>query len=123
MTDPRAAMMQMLQTGGLAPTYVAANSRYAGIDIATLETAEGRIVPYFRRRFCPQPKNLALLNEHQVVQGDRLDNLAAQYIGDPEQFWQICDANGAMRPEELIEQTGRRLRITLPQGVPGVNNV
>ncbi|WP_028580792.1 hypothetical protein [Desulfogranum japonicum] len=121
MSDPRAAMLQMLQTGGLAPTYVAGNSRYSGIDIATLETDQEEPVSYFRRRFCPQPEDLALLNEHQVVQGDRLDNLAAQYIGDPEQFWQICDANCAMEPEELLEQIGRRLRITLPQGVPGGN--
>ena len=33
--------------------------------------------------------------------------------------WRICDANGALRPEELTELIGRRLRITLPEGVPG----
>ncbi len=55
-----------------------------------------------------------------VAQGDRLDNIAAKYLGDPEQYWRICDANGAMRPDELIETIGRQLRITLPEGVPGV---
>ena len=34
-------------------------------------------------------------------QVDRLDVMAAQYLGDPELFWRICDANGAMRPEEF----------------------
>ena len=31
----------------------------------------------------------------------------------------LCDANGAMRPDELTETIGRRLRITLPEGIPG----
>ena len=57
---------------------------------------------------------------HTVVQGDRLDNIAAQYLGDPEKFWLICDANVAMRPEELTDTIGRRIRITLPAGVQGV---
>ena len=54
-----------------------------------------------------------------MTEGERLDNIAAQYLGDPEQFWRICDANGAMRPDELTETVGRRLRITLPEGIPG----
>jgi hypothetical protein len=63
-----------------------------------------------------------LLQEYTVVEGDRLDNVAAKFIGDPEQFWQICDANAAMRPDELTETIGRRLRITLPEGIPGTPN-
>ncbi|HZT57821.1 MAG TPA: LysM domain-containing protein, partial [Pyrinomonadaceae bacterium] len=59
--------------------------------------------------------------EHTVTQGERLDQIAAQYLGDPEQFWRICDANGALRPEELLE-TGRRVRLTLPEGVPATPN-
>lgn len=51
--------------------------------------------------------------------GDRLDNLAAQYLGDPELFWRLCDANSALHPEELTERVGRRLRVTLPEGIPG----
>lgn len=45
-------------------------------------------------------------------------NLAARYIGDPEQYWRLCDANNAIRPDELIETVGRALRITLPEGIP-----
>ena len=60
-----------------------------------------------------------MLQEHVVGQGDRLDNITARYLGDPEQFWRVCDANRAMRPEELTEEIGRRLRITLPEGIPG----
>jgi len=53
------------------------------------------------------------------VRGERLDHIAAHYFGDPELFWRICDANRAMRPEELTETEGRRLLITLPEGVQG----
>jgi hypothetical protein len=98
----------------------AITSRYYGKPTAEFETAEGRKIVYLRRRFVPPPSAFTLLLEHSVAEGERLDNVAAQYLGDPEQFWRICDANGAIRPEELIETVGRRLRITLPEGIPGV---
>jgi len=98
------------------------NSRYYGHETAELETAEGKTVAYLRRRFVPPPERFALLVEHTVTEGERLDNIAAQYLGDPEQFWRLCDANGAIRPDELTETVGRRLRITLPEGIPGTSN-
>ena len=51
------------------------------------------------------------------MQGDRLDNIAARYLGDPELFWRLCDANVALRPTELTETIGRRILITLPEGM------
>ncbi len=63
-----------------------------------------------------------MLLEHLVTQDERLDNITAQYFNDPEQFWRLCDANGAIRPDELTETIGRRLRITLPEGIPGTPN-
>jgi hypothetical protein len=62
------------------------------------------------------------LQEHRVQQADRLDNIAARYLGDPEQFWRLCDANGVLRPEALIETIGNRIRITLPEGIPAASN-
>ena len=97
-------------------------SRYYNIETATLDTPDGRTIIYLKRRFVPPPERFSLLQEHMVVQGDRLDNITARYLADPEQFWRVCDANGAMRPEELTEEIGRRLRITLPEGIPGVPN-
>lgn len=94
-------------------------SRYANVPTATLVTADGRMIVYLRRRFVPPADRFVLLQEHVVVEGDRLDNVTARYLGDPEQFWRVCDANAAMRPEELVEVIGRRLRITLPEGIPG----
>jgi hypothetical protein len=98
------------------------NSRYHDIDVATLELSDGRTVAYLRRRFVPSPEHFALLREHLVRSGDRLDQIAAAYLGDPEAFWRVADANGAMAPEALTDRTGRRLRITLPAGVPGAED-
>lgn len=119
MNDPSQALQALLQPAGLRTSLFPANSRYQGIDTATLTTPDGRVVAYVRRRFVPPPELFTLLQEHTVVQGERLDNIAAKYLGDPEQFWRICDANGAMRPEELTDSIGRKLRITLPQGLGG----
>ena len=91
-------------------------SRYYGIEIAKYETPDGREIVYLRRRFLPLPGNGLLFAEHVVVQGDRLDNITARYIADPEQFWRVCDANNAMEPDELTAEIGRRLRIPFPQG-------
>ncbi len=97
-------------------------SRYYGIDMATLKSKDGRTVAYVRRRFLPPPERFALVREHSVSEGERLDQIAAKYLSDPEAFWRIADANAAMRPEELTETIGRRLRITLPEGIPGTPN-
>lgn len=97
-------------------------SRYFGIETTTIETRDGKTYAYLRRRFVPQPERFSTLLEQVVVQGDRLDNVTARYLGDPLQFWRVCDANRAMRPEELTEEIGRRLRITLPEGIPGTPN-
>ena len=94
-------------------------SRYYGIDVATLKSGDGRTVVYVRRRFLPLPERFALVQEHVVSEGERLGQIAANYLGDSEAFWRIADANAAMRPEALTEVVGRRIRITLPEGIPG----
>jgi hypothetical protein len=95
------------------------NSRYASLPVADATVpgpdGEPRAVRYVRRRFLPPPENQAAIVEHTVVQGDRLDNVTARYLGDPTQFWRVCDANGVLRPEELTEESGRRILIALPQ--------
>ena len=95
------------------------NSRYAGIPTTTIITPDGRTIVCVTRRFVPPSDAFVLLQEHVVTQGDRLDLIAGRYLGDPEQFWRICDANDALWPDELTETIGRRIRITLPQGLPG----
>jgi hypothetical protein len=95
-----------------------ANSRYAKVEEATIAVADGggepRTVRYKRRRFIPQGEGAVVLLEHTVRDGDRLDNITARYLGDPTQFWRVCDANGAVRPDELTEVAGRRIKIAMP---------
>lgn len=116
--DPHLALQAILQGGNLKVSPFPINSRYHGIDTAVTGNGEGTIV-YVKRRFLPSPGSLILLQEHLVTQAERLDNITARYYTDPELFWRICDANNAMHPDELIKTAGRRLRITLPEGIPG----
>lgn len=101
---------------------ISITSRYYAIEQVELETPDGKEIKYLRRRFVPPAERFQLLQEHSVSEGERLDNITAQYLGDAEQFWRLCDANNAVRPDELTETIGRRLRITLPEGIPGIPN-
>jgi hypothetical protein len=89
-------------------------SRYYPIENATT-IWRGRTVVYKRRRFLPQGHEMPLLVEVTVTEGDRLDIITARTLGDPEQFWRICDANNAMSPFELTRENGRTLRVAIPQ--------
>lgn len=104
-----------MATYNFAPT-----SRYYGIDTATMVLPDGRQVSYLLRRFVPAPERFADLSVHVVGQDERIDRLAASYLGDPLAFWRIADANAAMQPEQLTAELGRRVRIALPEGVPGI---
>lgn len=115
-TDP---VQAMLAQTSLQRNLFAATSRYYGIETETLTTADGTTIIYLKRRFVPSPDRFQLLQNHSVVQAERLDNIAAKYLGDPELFWRIADANGAMQPEGLVQTVGRQLKITLPQGITG----
>lgn len=97
-------------------------SRYYGIDTSTITASDGRPMVYLLRRFIPAPDRFALLQLHVVTSGERLDNITAKYMSDPQAFWRIADANAAMRPDELTAIPGRILRITLPEGIPGPSN-
>ena len=120
MTDPLKAFMQAnaLTTPAFVP-----GSRYHGLDTAQWTRPDGEQVTYVRRRFIPPPENFNLLSEYRVAESDRIDNLAAKHLSDPQQYWRLCDGNGAIRPDELTEIIGRYLRITLPEGVPGGTDV
>jgi len=121
MTSPLQALIQM----GVVPTVTfPADSRYYGSKTLTLVTPAGETITYLARRIVPQPgaPNFATMAQHTVKQGDRLDLIAAKYLGDPLIFWLICDANGAIDPRELVATPGNVLNITTPQGVPGAPN-
>ncbi|PWT99393.1 MAG: hypothetical protein C5B51_27280 [Terriglobia bacterium] len=109
----------MLAQTSLQNTLFAANSRYYQLATRTIELVRGKPAVYLERRFLPPSSSFQVLQRHTVIQGERLDNIAAQFLGDPTLFWRICDANNAMRPETLTETPGRTLDITLPQGITG----
>jgi hypothetical protein len=88
-------------------------SRYVTLETVSLER-EGRTIAYKRRRFLPFADDMPPLTETTVADGERLDLICARTLGDPEQFWRICDANNAMNPSDL-EETGRLLRVAMPQ--------
>jgi hypothetical protein len=94
-------------------------SRYYGIEVAKFTTADGDEIAYLRRRFIPLPDRYVTLQEHVVTQDERPDNVTFRFFGDAEQFWRLADPNTVLRPEELTETAGRRLRITLAEGIPG----
>jgi hypothetical protein len=92
---------------------IAPTSRYAGIERAEYEFADGTKAPYLKRRFVPRGSG-STVAEHAVVEGDRPDLLAARYFGDPEQFWRLADSNAVLHPDELSDEVGARLNIALP---------
>jgi hypothetical protein len=76
----------------------ASNSRYAQQQTYTVTTADGRVVTAVR---LPLPRALPLAGYHPHVAGDRLDLIAARYLGDATFFWRLCDANDALAPDAL----------------------
>ncbi len=76
------------------------NSRYKDAKKVTIRDHKGRertvLVP-------PRAPQQTIRGEHLRIQGQRLDHLAAFYLGDGTAFWRIAEANDAMLPESLSE--------------------
>jgi hypothetical protein len=92
-------------------------SRYSIIATTTMSVPDAddgtREIRYLKRRIIPSSEGMTTMVEHTVAQGERLDLITARYLGDPTQFWRVCDANNVLAPEEL-EETGRIVEIALP---------
>lgn len=117
MANPMEALVKSASGTG-APTNP--TSRYYGFAVKTLTRADGEKVNYLQRLIIPQPDIYTNVMNYTVVEGDRLDNLAAKFLGDPLLYWMICDANGAVDPDELTShsQVGRQIKIPLVANVP-----
>ncbi|WP_199856434.1 hypothetical protein [Lunatibacter salilacus] len=112
-TDP----IQALVDSANLPTHnFPATSRYYPIATTHMDGPDEEAILYLRRRFVPPPEFYSSQQRHRVADGERLDNITAMYLGDPEQFWQVADANGVMKPQELIEKAGNLLRIPSASG-------
>jgi len=121
----KSPLQALLQMGVVPAVTFPTDSRYYGSSTLSYIDPSGQMISYLAPRVVPQPgaPNFATVATHTVKQSDRLDLVAAKYLGDPLVFWLICDANGAIRPDQLVETPGKVLNITMPQGVPGVPNV
>jgi hypothetical protein len=109
----------ILLAGALDVRSFPANSRYHTIGTLELPLPDGDTAVYLKRRFVPAPETMTPIRVHRVVGGDRLDKLAAGFFGDPELFWQICDANRAMQPQDLTAVVGEEITIALSTGLAG----
>lgn len=94
-------------------------SRYRRIPDVTVTDAAGRLVS--AKDIRPRP-DLTGTYLHTVDAGDRLDQLASTYYGQPLQYWRICDANPAfLSPLALLGQDAlvtTRFPVTPPDGDP-----
>jgi nucleoid-associated protein YgaU len=99
------------------------SSRYYGAATVQLTLADGTPVMYLARRIIPQAATYTATQSYVIVAGDRLDNLANRFLGDPQLYWMICDANSATDPDALTAQAGRTILIPVASGMsPGARN-
>ena len=81
---------------------LAKDSRYAGLpDVVEQDPrSPERTVAAKDLRLLPQVSGEF---QHTLVEGERLDHLAAKYYRDPRRWWRICDANPEfLLPLELV---------------------
>jgi len=118
-TDPAALLQQLFNAGAIRQQSFGPESRYYGLPLLTQTTPAGGQISYVSRRFIPQPGNFAVLQRYRVRQGDRVDVIAGSILSNPLSYWQICDANLALEPDDVTAVPGAFIVITLPAGVPG----
>lgn len=90
------------------------NSRYRDVPLRTRVAPDGTVETFVGRRIIPALERYGIVGRHRLIAGDRIDGVAAEAIGDPEQYWKLCDANGDADPAQAAEPPGRLLIIPLP---------
>jgi hypothetical protein len=86
-------------------------SRYLEADTYTTRTASGAAVTAVRLPIRSAP---ATRGEHARTDSQRLDLLAAHFLGDATAFWRLCDAGRATAPDALALHD----RIPIPEEEP-----
>lgn len=114
-TDPLTLLGVVTPEGPGSATLLSPNSRYHNLPLGTRILADGRSVAFLKRRFPADPQQMRKLAEHLSSDSDRLDRIAAHYLGDPTLFWRICDANLALHPDEVLQEAGRLVLIAVPE--------
>lgn len=77
-------------------------SRYKNITQYEVTDHRGRTVKVVAVPTAPQQ---TIKGYHLLKQGQRTDHLASLYINDAAGYWRIAEANDAMLPEALSEQS------------------
>lgn len=94
-------------------------SRYYKLDNALLHVTDAdsttRDIVYKKRRFIPDASGTVTLAQYTVTAGERLDVIVTRYLGDPLQFWRVCDTNKVLSPAELTAEIGTVIRLSLPR--------
>ena len=98
------------------------NSRYAGIATRVYTAPDGREIAYSERRTPPRPETLRIHSIYRHTRDIRIDAVATQYFGDPEQYWRICDANLVFWPPDAVAEPLTELLIPLPYDGDGSDN-
>ena len=98
------------------------NSRYNASNIRQYTTPAGDTVPFVGRRIVPALDRYQALDRHRAVAAERIDRVADEFYGDPEQYWRICDANGVEHPAQALDPVGRLLLIPVPLEMTGRGN-
>jgi len=98
-------------------------SRYYDLPVREHVLLDGSVVRYTPVRVLPDPATLAVVGTRVVAPGDRLDRIAAERLGDPEQAWRIADGHRVLDPDTLTATPGTVLRLTVPAGLmpPGAD--
>lgn len=83
-------------------------SRYATTKLIAALDSRGQTARALELRRIPSTPGVV---EHVVVEGDRLDQLAQRFYGDPLQSWLILDANPEELDPFLLLRPGRRIKV------------
>ena len=112
------ALQALVQSGVGTGAPANPSSRYYGTGVEQITLANGLVVSYLSRRIIPQMSIYAQTQNYSVTASDRLDNLAARFLGDPILFWMIADANGALDANKVTAEPGTAILIPLVSGIP-----
>ena len=119
-------LQALIQLGVVPSVNFPTDSRYYGSATLTVHCARRhRSSPIWRAASCrsrARPTSPPSRST-RVTQGDRLDLIAAKYLGDPLMFWLHLRRQRRHRAQRSLATPGRVLAITTPQGVPGASTV
>jgi hypothetical protein len=85
----------------------AKKSRYYGLETVSAKDTMGRSVQAVKLRRLADTSG----DETVIVDGDQLDVMAKDLYKDPARFWHIADSNCDLEANELIETTGRVIKV------------